>query len=69
MKVVSSLGMVFNVTEVKEFKGKTIITLVWRTVKIIVTRYKCANYFLELPNGMKSRVKIRRWFPTWRWRV
>lgn len=69
MKALCSLGMIFDVTDVKEFPKKTIITMVWRKFKIIVTRYSCASYYVELPNGMRTRVKMRKWFPGWWWRT
>lgn len=69
MKALCSLGIIFDVTDVKEFPKKTIITMVWRKFKIIVTRYSCANYYVELPNGTRTRVKMRKWFPGWWWRT
>lgn len=69
MYALSSIGAVFEITEIKEYPKKTIITMVWRNFKIIVTRYSCANYYVELPNGMRTRVKMRKWFPEWWWRT
>ena len=69
MKTLSSFGVVFNVEEIYRISGKTVFTFVFNTVKLIVTRYKCADYYMELPNGKRIRIAIRKWFPEWRWRT
>ena len=68
MYALSSIEALFEITEIKEYPKKTVFTMVWRNFKIIVTRYSCADYYMELLNGMKTRVRMRKWFPEW-WRT
>lgn len=69
MKALSSFRVVFNVEVIKELPGKTVFEFIFNKVKLVVTRYKCATYYMELPNGNRIRVAIRKWFPEWWWRT
>lgn len=69
MKIISSMGMIFEYDVTKETPKKTVFVLRWRGIVLKVTRYNCASYFMELPNGHKERVRIRKWFPSWWYRT
>lgn len=69
MKALSSFGVVFDVEVIKEFPGKTVFEFVFNMLKLVVTRYKCGAYYMMLPNGIRIRVAIRKWFPEWYWRT
>lgn len=68
MKQLSSFGAVFDVSE-KRIGKRTMFTAKWRGCEIEITRYSRGAYYFKDNDGKLSRIRIRKWFPDWWWRV